>query len=67
MKDGRGLGLLALGAMRLFAKTLEKGESMQGYLAAMSNNVVKGVFYKEMKKKGDLLWFTKDDTMAGTL
>ncbi len=67
MKDGRDLGLLALGAMRLFAKTLEEGALMQGYLAAMSDNVVKGAFYKEMKEKRDLPWFTKDDTEARVL
>jgi hypothetical protein len=67
IKDGRGLGLLALGAMRLFAKTPEGGAFMQGYVAPTSNSVIKGAFYKEMKEKGDFLWFTKDDTKARAL
>ncbi len=67
IKDGRGMGLLALDATRLFAKTPEEGPSMQGHLAATSNNVVKGAFYKEMKEKGDLPLFTKDDKKAREL
>ncbi len=60
MKDGRGLGLLALGATWLLAKMPEEGALTQGYLAAMSNDVIKGAFCVEMKEKGDLPWFTKD-------
>ncbi len=67
MKNGGGLGLLALGVTLLFAKMPEEGVSMQGYLAAMSNDVVKGAFYKEMMEKGDLPWFTKDNTKARAL
>jgi hypothetical protein len=67
MKDGQGLGLLALGAMWLFTKMLEEGASMQGYLATTSEDVVKGAFYKEMKEKGDLPWFTNDGTKARAL
>ncbi|KAL3805003.1 hypothetical protein ACHAW5_007978, partial [Stephanodiscus triporus] len=37
-----GLGSLALGATRLFAKTPEEGASTQVYLAATSDAVVKG-------------------------
>jgi hypothetical protein len=33
----------------------------------MSSNVSKGVFYKDMKEKRDLLWFTKDNTKARAL
>ncbi len=67
MKDGQGLGSLALGATRLFAKMPEEGASTQGYLAARSDDVVKGAIYEEMKEKGDLLWFTKDNTKARAL
>jgi hypothetical protein len=67
MKDGRGLGSLALGTTQLFSKTPEERASTQGYLAATSNNVIKGAFYEEMKEKGDLLWFTKDDAKARAL
>jgi hypothetical protein len=52
MKDGWGLGLLALSAMQMVAKMLEEGALMQGYLAVMSNDVVKGAFYEEMKERG---------------
>jgi hypothetical protein len=67
MKDDRGLGPLALGGTRLFAKTPEEGASRQGYLATTSNDVVKGAFYKEMKEKEDLPWFTKDNTKVKAL
>jgi hypothetical protein len=67
MKDGWSLGLLALGVMRLFAKTPEGGASTQGYLAATNIDVIKGAFYKEMKNKGDLPWFTYDNTKARAL
>ncbi len=67
MKDGWSLGLLALDAMWLFAKTPEEGVLTQEYLATMSNNVIKGAIHKEMKEKGDLPWFTKDNTKARVL
>ncbi len=67
MKDGWGLGLLALDATWLFTKMPEEGDSTQGYLATTSNNVIKGAFYKEIKEKGDLLWVTKGDTKARAL
>ncbi len=50
MKDSRGLGLLAFGARRLFAKSPEEGVLMQGYLAATGDNVLKGAFYEKMKE-----------------
>ncbi len=60
--------MLTLGATWLFAKMLEEGASTQGYLAAMSDNVIKGAIYKEMmKEKENLPWFTKDNTKVRVL
>jgi hypothetical protein len=67
LKYCRGLWSLALGATWLFAKMLEERVSTQGYLAATSNNVIKGVLYKEMKEKGGIPWFNKGDTKARAL
>jgi hypothetical protein len=68
-KDKRwpGFGVAGLGHNAAVCQDAGGGVSMQGYLAAMSDDVVKGAFYEEMKEKGDLLWFTKDDTKARAL
>ncbi len=58
-----------MGTTRLFAKMPEEGASLQGCLASMSNNVVKGAgaFYEEIKEKGNLPWFIKNDIKARAL
>jgi NAD(P)-dependent dehydrogenase (short-subunit alcohol dehydrogenase family) len=68
MKEGRGLGRLAMGVTRLIAKTPEEGASTQVFLAATSDDdIVKGAFYDEMKVNTNLPSFAKDVATARAL
>jgi NAD(P)-dependent dehydrogenase (short-subunit alcohol dehydrogenase family) len=68
MKEGGGLGRLAMGATRLVAKTPEEGASTQVFLAATGDDdIVKGAFYDEMKVNANLPSFARDDAKATAL
>lgn len=68
MKEGGGLGKLAMRATRLIAKTPEEGASTQVFLAATGDDdIIKGAFYDEMKVNANLPSFAKDDAKAKSL